>query len=218
MGGHAAGEVASAIAIEALKANVGTTPEEMVQAIRAANRAVIDRADRNPEMRGMATTLSGVTLVPTEEGESFIVANVGDSRVYRLHDGEIEQLTDDHSLVGDLAREGQISPAEARVHPNRNIVTKGIGNDADVIADTWVIDPYAGDRYLLCSDGLTDEVEDHELARVLLTVKDPDEAARELVKLANAAGGRDNITAVIVDVVDDGGRSRTASAALAKEP
>ena len=218
MGGHAAGEVASAIAIETLQANAGTTPEAIVEAIRLANRAVIERANREPEMRGMGTTLSVVAVVPTDGGEQIVVANVGDSRVYRVHDGELEQLTDDHSLVGDLVREGRLTPQEARVHPNRNIVTKAIGNENDVIADSWVIDPFAGDRYLLCSDGLTDEVEDNDIARVLLSVIDPDEAARALVDLANAAGGRDNITAVVLDVVDDGGKSRSASAALGRDP
>jgi protein phosphatase len=221
MGGHAAGEVASAIAVQTLREHAGPSADEIVEAMRLANRAVVEQAGRDPSMRGMGTTLSVVALVPGgDDGASdeIVVANVGDSRVYRLHDGELEQLTDDHSLVGDLVRAGRITPAEARVHPNRNIVTKVIGNEDDVVADSWIVDPHAGDRYLLCSDGLTDEVEDVAIARVLRATKDPSAAAKELVDLANAAGGRDNITAVIVDVVDDGGRGEAASAVLAREP
>jgi protein phosphatase len=218
MGGHAAGEVASALAVQTLREHAGDSPDTIVEAMRLANRAVVEQADRDPAMRGMGTTLSVVALLQGEDGDEIVVANVGDSRVYRLHDGELEQLTDDHSLVGDLLRAGRITPAEARVHPNRNIVTKVIGNEDDVVADSWIVDPHAGDRYLLCSDGLTDEVEDVAIARVLRTTKDPSAAAKELVDLANAAGGRDNIPAVIVDVVDDGGRGEAASAVLAREP
>lgn len=215
MGGHAAGEVASLIAVETLKANAGATPDSIVEAIQQANRAVRSRSEEDPETRGMGTTLSVVALGDDDE---IVVANVGDSRVYRLHQGELEQVSVDHSLVQDLVDEGRISAAEARVHPNRNVVTRTIGIDPAVDVDHWIVDPAAGDRYLLCSDGLTDEVEDHAIARVLHTVKDPNDAARQLVDLANAAGGRDNITVLVVDVVDDGGRSRTASETLAKDP
>jgi serine/threonine protein phosphatase PrpC len=220
MGGHAAGEVASLIAVETLKATADATPESIVEAVRAANRAVRSRSEEDPDTRGMGTTLSVVGLVPGEGGgrEEIVVANVGDSRVYRLHQGELEQVSEDHSLVQDLVREGRLTAAEARVHPNRNVVTRTIGIDANVDVDWWIIDPAAGDRYLVCSDGLTDEVEDHAIARVLHTVKDTDEAARQLVDLANAAGGRDNITVLVVDVVDDGGRAEAASAALGADP
>jgi protein phosphatase len=214
MGGHAAGEVASLIAIETLKANAGATTDELVEAIRLANAAVLTRSHEDAATRGMGTTLSVVGLV----GDEILVANVGDSRVYRLHLGELEQLSEDHSLVQDLVREGRISPAEARVHPNRNVVTRTIGIDPSVDVDWWVIDPAAGDRYLICSDGLTDEVEDHVIARVLHTEKDPEVAARRLVDTANEAGGRDNISVVVIDVVDDGGRSQAASEALGKDP
>jgi PPM family protein phosphatase len=217
MGGHAAGEVASLIAIETLRANADASTESVVDAIRQANRAVLTRSEEDVSTRGMGTTLSVVALVTTDHGEEIVVANVGDSRVYRLHQGELEQLSEDHSLVQDLVREGRISPAEARVHPNRNVVTRTIGNDPTVDVDWWEVDPVAGDRYLICSDGLTDEIEDHVIARVLHTERDPTAAANQLVDLANAAGGRDNITVVLVDVVDDGGRSKAASEALGKD-
>ena len=214
MGGHAAGEVASLIAVETLRAADGDSREAVVDAVRQANAAVFARSESDAATRGMGTTLSVVALIGDE---AIVVANVGDSRVYRLQQGELEQLSEDHSLVQDLVREGRISAAEARVHPNRNVVTRTIGNDPAVEVDWWEIDPVAGDRYLICSDGLTDEIEDHAIARVLHTVHDPDEAARTLVDLANRAGGRDNITVVIVDVVDDGGRSAAASKALGKD-
>jgi len=215
MGGHAAGEVASRIALEVLKARFEPSVDGIVAAIKAANREVLERGEAEPSWRGMGTTLSVVALVPSEDGEEVLVANVGDSRVYRTHDGDFEQLSEDHSLVQDFVREGRISPAEARVHPNRNVVTRTIGNENDVDVDWWLIDPSAGDRYLICSDGLTDEVEDADIARVLRTVRDPNEAARALVDLANRAGGRDNITVVLVDVVDDDGRSEAASKTIA---
>ena len=214
MGGHAAGEVASLIAVETLRAADGDSREAVVDAVRQANAAVFARSESDAATRGMGTTLSVVALIGDE---AIVVANVGDSRVYRLQQGELEQLSEDHSLVQDLVREGRISAAEARVHPNRNVVTRTIGNDPAVEVDWWEIDPVAGDRYLICSDGLTDEIEDHAIARVLHTVRDPDEAASTLVDLANHAGGRDNITVVIVDVVDDGGRSAAASKALGKD-
>jgi protein phosphatase len=217
MGGHAAGEVASRIAVETLKARFEPSVDGIVAAIKAANREVLARANEEPSWRGMGTTLSVVALVPTDDGEEVLVANVGDSRVYRVHDGDLEQLSEDHSLVQDFVREGRISAAEARVHPNRNVVTRTIGNDPDVDVDWWMLDPAAGDRYLICSDGLSDELEDAQIARVLLTTRDPNEAARALVSQANQAGGRDNITVVIVDVVDDGGRSESASKTVARE-
>lgn len=217
MGGHAAGEVASLIAVEALRANATPTVNGIVDAIRHANRSILEAAAADPAKYGMGTTMSALALVTGDDGEELVVANVGDSRVYRLRQGELEQVSEDHSLVEDLVREGRISPAEARVHPNRNIVTRALGNEREVGVDWWVVDPVEGDRYLLCSDGLTDEVEDHEIAHVLRTQRDPDDCARRLVDIANAAGGRDNITCVVVDVVDDGGRSEAASAALAME-
>src|SRR3954469_10277085 len=218
MGGHAAGEVASRIALEVLKARFEPSVDGIVQAIKAANREVSTRGDAEPSWRGMGTTLSVVALVPDDGGEQVLVANVGDSRGDRTHDGSFEQLSEDHSLVQDFVREGRISPAEARVHPNRNVVTRVIGVGEDIDVDWWLIDPSAGDRYLICSDGLADEVEDHDIARVLLGTRDADEAARALVDLANRAGGRDNITVVLVDVVDDDGRSGTASKTVASTP
>ncbi|MGH9217543.1 MAG: hypothetical protein ACRDZS_14900, partial [Acidimicrobiales bacterium] len=129
--------------------------------------------------------------------------------------GDLDQLTEDHSLVADLVREGTLSPEEAAVHPQRNIVTRAIGVNDRVPVDTLTAEPVAGDRYLLCSDGLFNEVPEPGIAAVLHRVEDPAEAADELVRLAVEGGGRDNITVVVVDVIDDGGRAEAASAALA---
>ncbi|MDQ3147546.1 MAG: Stp1/IreP family PP2C-type Ser/Thr phosphatase, partial [Actinomycetota bacterium] len=225
MGGHAAGEVASEVALRALRAYAQPTVEGMVRAVRMANQAVLDRAEDDPELRGMGTTLTTLSLVRTEpdgegpgsgiEAELLLITNVGDSRVYLFRDGELTQVTVDHSLVEDLVREGRLPPEEARTHPQRNIVTRVLGNEPDVEVDPFPVVPRRGDRFVLCSDGLFSELTDDRIAGVLRRLKDPTDAARDLVRLANDAGGRDNITVVLVDVVEDGGRAGAASAALA---
>jgi PPM family protein phosphatase len=154
-------------------------------------------------------------VVDAPVDELLAVANVGDSRVYRYSVGELEQLTDDHSLVAELVREGSLSPEEAAVHPQRNIVTRVLGVNERVPVDTITVEPVAGDRYLLCSDGLFNEVPEPRISAVLHRVDDPAEAADELVRLAVEGGGRDNVTVVVVDVIDDGGRARAASDAIA---
>jgi serine/threonine protein phosphatase PrpC len=239
MGGAAAGEVASQLAVEALRTSIQPSAEGLVHAVKAANRAVWDAAAADPSKRGMGTTMCAIVLVPAaaagtgtgtdaaggggepdggQAGDTIVVANVGDSRVYLLHDGELEQITEDHSLVEDLVRQGRITHEEARTHPQRNIVTRVLGSEDDVDVDTFAIDPYVGDRFLLCSDGLFNEVDDGRIAGVLRRLQDPGDAAAELVRLANEGGGRDNITIVVVDVVDDDDRSGAASAALAADP
>ena len=186
--------------------------------MKLANRAVWARADDEPGLRGMGTTMTALSLVPSEDEDGddlLLVVNVGDSRTYLLRDGELTQVTEDHSLVEDLVREGRITEAEARIHPQRNILTRVLGNEPDVEVDEFPVIPVAGDRYLLCSDGLFNEVEDDRIAAVLRRIADPGEAARELVRLANEGGGRDNITVVVVDVVDDDDAGARASAVLA---
>jgi serine/threonine protein phosphatase PrpC len=214
MGGHAAGEVASRVAIESMREHIGGGT--LVDAVRLANRAVFDQASDDPTLRGMGTTLVAIALVEDPDGTTRMhVVNVGDSRVYLLRDGELEQITDDHSLVAELEREGRLTAEEARVHPQRNIVTRVLGNSPEVDVDEFPVDPFRGDRFVLCSDGLFNEVPDDEIASVLRHEHDPQRAVDELVRRANAAGGRDNITVVVVDVVDDGDKARQASAALA---
>jgi serine/threonine protein phosphatase PrpC len=211
MGGHAAGEIASRVAVEALRTSAG---DGLVEAVRVANRAVLDRAAEDPALRGMGTTMCALALVEGEPPQVLVV-NVGDSRAYLYRDGELQQLTDDHNLVAELEREGRITREEALVHPQRNIITRVLGNDPDVEVDEFPVDVFRGDRFLICSDGLFNEVRDDAIADVLRTKKGPQEAADELVRRANAGGGRDNISVVVVDVVDDDGRAKRASAALA---
>lgn len=208
MGGHNAGEVASALAVEGMRTAAQTgfvSAEAVVGAIGAAN-AAIHRASGGPtDQRGMGTTLTAVVpLAATEtEPQRMVVANVGDSRVYLWRGGELKQVSADHSYVQELLTEGYISAAEARVHPRRNIVTRALGIEGDVNADSWVLPMIAGDRYVLCSDGLVDEVDDEQLAELLRQTSDPQAAANRLVTAANENGGRDNVTVVVVDVLED---------------
>jgi protein phosphatase len=203
MGGAAAGEVASHTAIQALRRafeDAGeATSDALMVAAQAANRAVWDQAEANPEMRGMGTTLVALAGVA---GDRLAVINVGDSRLYTLHSDEFEQVTADHNLVAELVAEGRLSKEEAEFHPRRNILTRALGVDPEVTIDLLVVDAVPGDRFLLCSDGLPREVRDDQIASVLRRLSDPQEAAKELVGEAKLRGGNDNITVVVVDVVD----------------
>ncbi|HEX2048933.1 MAG TPA: Stp1/IreP family PP2C-type Ser/Thr phosphatase, partial [Acidimicrobiales bacterium] len=218
VGGHQAGEVASQTAVETLlrtfKEGEQTT-EGLVAAVEAANHAVWQLAQGSREKRGMGTTLTALALVREDGEEQLALANVGDSRTYLLQQGQLEQITLDHSLVEELVRDGKLSPAEAQTHPQRSIITRALGMEPVIQVDSWEITPYTGDRILLCSDGLTNELSDERIASTLRQLADPQEAAHDLVRQARAAGGSDNITVVVVDVVDDDGRSERASAALA---
>ena len=218
MGGHQGGEVASALAIEAIEAVAerlpGASVTELITAVQDANDTVYARSTQDPSLSGMGTTLVAIASVVEGGEERLAIVNVGDSRAYRLSGGELHQITEDHSLVAELVRDGRISEEEAAVHPQRNIVTRALGIEENIPVDDFQILPHAGDRYLLCSDGLTNEVEERDIAVVLRTIDDPDEAARELVRRANEHGGRDNITIVIVDVLDDGDVSSEASTAV----
>jgi PPM family protein phosphatase len=216
MGGHAAGEVASATAVESLKEEFTEhTPRGLAAAARAANRAVWEEAQASPDLRGMGTTLVALALVGGPDHEQVAVVNVGDSRIYRLHRGELVQLTSDHSLVGQMVASGAITPEEAEVHPRRNVLTRALGVDPEVDVDLVTVEIEEGDRYLLCSDGLPRELSDDEMASLLRRLTDPGEAAQELVDQARQHGGSDNVTVVIIDLVDDQqlGESRATDAA-----
>jgi len=211
MGGHAGGEVASRLTVETmeeeLEAHDGPGLHrvlDLVTAVQAANDRVWEQSEHDPALAGMGTTVVAIGLVE-EGGETRLaIVNVGDSRAYRLSDGNLDQISEDHSLVGELYREGHISADEAQHHPQKNIVTRAVGIERFVDVDEFQVLPRTGDRYLLCSDGLTDEVGEADIADVLCGVDDPDEAAQLLVQQANRNGGRDNITVVVVDVLDDG--------------
>jgi protein phosphatase len=219
MGGHAGGEIASELAVNTLRDVYGERGERsldaLLDAVASANSAVNGTAIDDPGLRGMGTTL--VAIARTEEDELAYIS-VGDSRIYLLRDGDLSRLTVDHSLVEELVREGSITPEEARSHPKRNVVTRAIGIDTFVQVDSATIIPYTGDRFLLCSDGLFNEVEHDRIASVLRRLADPTDAAAELVRLANEAGGRDNITVLVVDVVDDDDRAGKASAIVDASP
>ncbi len=203
MGGHNAGEVASAMAVATLQSgavNGLNSAAEMQMLIRGANAAIYAASITHSDQRGMGTT---VTTLARLNGDNFevVVANVGDSRTYLKRGGRFERITIDHSYVQTLVNEGVISLAEARTHPRRNIVTRALGIEADVVVDTQVIEVQHGDRFVLCSDGLVDEADDEEIDTVLYSHDYPQTAAADLVELALEHGGRDNVTVVVVDVV-----------------
>jgi PPM family protein phosphatase len=207
MGGHSAGEVASAIAIEELTAlrdrgpweNETAATDDLKQAILRANRRIRETAARDRKLNGMGTTL--VALL--EDGDMVHVANVGDSRGYLLRQGELSQVTVDHSLVQELVDDGRLSPEDAERHPQRSVITRALGIDPEVEFDLFTYKLQVGDRLLLCSDGLSDVVEPAQIRKVLLRVPSAQRAARELVTVANANGGPDNITVIVVDAVDE---------------
>ena len=199
MGGHDAGEVASAVAIDVLARYARGGPlsvDAVLAALDEANRAVIGRDEANR----MGTTVTGLASLVTPAGSQLMVFNVGDSRVYRLAGDQFGQLTVDHSEVQELVLAGAITPEQARTHPRRNIVTRALGSDFVVRPDHWLLPPLAGDRYLVCSDGLTGELTDEEILP-LLRAGDQPQAAAALVAAADEAGGHDNTTVIVVDVI-----------------
>jgi len=208
MGGHRAGEVASATAIETLQAAY-LGGQRLDQAVAAANTAVFTKGTEDAALQGMGTTLTAIAL----EGDSTaLLGHVGDSRAYLMRNGAVTQVTDDHSLVEQLVREGRLSPEEAQNHPQRAIITRALGVDSQVEVDTYRIDLKAGDRLLICSDGLTNMLSDDTIAQTLRRHADPQQAADTLVDMANQAGGDDNITVVILDTLSDGGAAAAPAA------
>ena len=202
MGGHRGGEVASSIAVDEVIARFDQPQlEVLVASIEQANRRILDEADASPHLHGMGTTVVALGFIELEDGIALGAINVGDSRMYRLTGKVLEQLTEDHSLVEALVREGRITAEEAEVHPQRNIVTRALGVSDLVEVDTFHFTPKIGDRYLLCSDGLFNEVDAHMIATILATEPDPQAAVDQLIEAANAGGGRDNITTIVADIV-----------------
>lgn len=209
MGGHNAGEVASAMAVASLSAGAGQgikSPSELELLIRIANAAIYTASTTYADQRGMGTTITAVARLNNDESESgqrfeLAIANVGDSRTYLKRNNELLRVTLDHSYVQALVNEGFISIAEARVHPRRNIVTRALGIESDVEVDISVVEVQHGDRFVLCSDGLVDEADDEEIDTVLYSHETPQMAAEDLVTLANDHGGRDNTTVIVVDVI-----------------
>jgi protein phosphatase len=200
MGGHRGGQVASRVALETLEAlsseGTGTLPDQ----IRSANRAVWDRSVRDERLSGMGTTLTAALV----DGASALIAHVGDSRAYLLREGELRQLTTDHTLVARMVESGEITEAEADVHPHKNVLTRALGTDEEVEVDEDTIALLDGDRLLLCSDGLTGMVTEDQIQAILENSERPQQAADRLVKAANRAGGIDNISVVVLAAAGEG--------------
>ena len=207
MGGHNAGEVASAMAIEYLRGvalSGVASAEAFAQVVRDLNNAIFSAATATTDQRGMGTTLTAAALLDstseTDQPSQIVIANVGDSRTYLLRSGELRQLSVDHSYVQELVTEGLLTIDEARTHPRRNIVTRALGIDAQVSVDTWTIPMFDGDRFMLCSDGLVDEVPLNEITEMMREHTTPQQVAERLVTAAKWHGGRDNITVIVLDV------------------
>jgi PPM family protein phosphatase len=214
MGGAQAGEVASGLAAAVLAEPPGEERgEERVRAlIQEANRRVFRRSSEDAAASGMGTTMT-VALVDDSHG-SIVLGHVGDSRAYRVRAGRLEQLTEDHSLVGELTRSGKLSREEAESHPQRSVITRAVGTEPDVDVDVDTIQAEPGDLFLLCSDGLTDMVSDREILSLLHGADDLDRAARALVDAANRGGGEDNVTVVLfrLDRAEEVGTEETVRA------
>ena len=201
MGGAQAGEVASRLAAAALKESRADAGGEhrIYDLIQEANRRVYARSSTDPKTSGMGTTIT-VALV---ENGNVAFGHVGDSRAYLIRDGHMEQVTEDHSLVNELMKSGKLSREEAETHPQRSVITRALGTDPDVDADTFTIEAKAGDVFLLCSDGLTDMVGEREIQELVERNRENlDAALKALVKAANRGGGEDNITVVAFEIAE----------------
>jgi protein phosphatase len=210
MGGHQGGEVASSLALETIGKGAGT----LEGLVREANAAINQQAAGDPGLAGMGTTLT----VMRAEGEVLRMAHVGDSRAYMLRGGHLQRLTKDHTVVERLVEEGKLTPQEAEIHPQRNILTRALGVDELLQVDQAAIEPHAGDRLLLCSDGLHGMIDEERIRGILFENADPQAAADALVAAANEAGGQDNITAVVIDVLEVDGQTIPDTAAAAGTP
>jgi PPM family protein phosphatase len=203
MGGAQAGELASRLAAAVIEEGGSSLDGEagVVDVVRTANARIFERALQDPSVAGMGTTAT-VTLVDERAG-TLTLAHVGDSRAYRFRAGVLEQLTTDHSLVGELVRTGRLTEAEAAVHPHRSVITRALGTDAEVEIDARTVTLAPGDVVLLCSDGLSAMVRDEQVVQVLeSSAGDPHVAADALVRAANDAGGEDNVTVVLFEMVE----------------
>ena len=219
MGGHQAGEVASEITVSTIRNACTPAPigaddsnlahphlSDLVKAVVDANSAIFRASLEDPDKQGMGTTVTALSVIvdPTDPDTPFALGlvNVGDSRTYVMRQGRLRQVSKDHSFVQDLVDQGQITKEEARYHPRRNIVTRALGIEPDVRVDSVQLPLIKGDRFLLCSDGLVDEVDDDLIAEILKQHAEPQAAADALVQAANENGGRDNVTVIVADVLE----------------
>ncbi|HLX20064.1 MAG TPA: Stp1/IreP family PP2C-type Ser/Thr phosphatase, partial [Gaiellaceae bacterium] len=219
MGGAQAGEIASSLAAAALKErgdDDGGGEERVAELIQEANRRVHQRALDDEAASGMGTTM---TVALFEPAGSVAIGHVGDSRAYLLRDGKLDQLTDDHSLVAELVRRGELSPEEAEVHPQRSVITRALGTDPDVDVDTFTVQAHENDVFLICSDGLTTMVDVGTITSIVESGRhDLVGAARALVKEANERGGDDNITVVLFEIAEGEPDDETRELAAIESP
>ena len=215
LGGHQAGEVASRIAVDTLRDQAPRRADAkgLGRAVRAANAAVMEAAANGRGRSGMGSTITAVMV----DGLRLAVAHVGDSRAYLMHpDGSLERISQDHSMVADMVRQGTLTEDEARRHPNRSVITRALGSDPNMFADVAEVEADEGDRLLLCSDGLTSMLTDDEIAMILAGAPEADGAVRALVDAANAAGGHDNVSVIVVDLSSEGPATGAAGDSAAK--
>jgi PPM family protein phosphatase len=214
MGGHRGGEVASSLALETVQQLFERQEGSLSDQVSRANRAVYDRSQSDRSVSGMGTTLTAALI---DENKVHLV-HVGDSRAYLVRDGALTQLTEDHTLVHRMVLEGEITPEEAETHPHRSILTRALGVDESVQVDEGDVQVESGDRLLLCTDGLTGMVPEGQIQEILRDAADPQEAVDRLVKVANRAGGIDNITAVVLDFGEAGDKGATNASAIPHQP
>jgi protein phosphatase len=216
MGGHQAGDVASGLLVGEFSGIADgrlRAVEDVLQVLESANSTILVEGQRTARRTGMGTTAVGLLLVDDGEGSSWMLFNVGDSRAYRFAGGSLEQISVDHSYVQELVDAGEISERSARTHPHRNVVTRALGVEEGLHPDVWLRAPTAGERFLLCSDGLSSEIDDEEIQAVLADGS-ADAVVRALVAHALTAGGHDNVTVLVVDVtaVEEDGRASGTTA------
>lgn len=196
MGGHQGGHIASRLALEVIdnfSINGDSLKEDMGKAVYKANEEIIARASGDPELEGMGTT---ITFLGINEKKA-LVAHVGDSRLYLFRKGRLQRITRDQSLVEEMVRQGKLSPEEAAIHPQRNVLLQALGVEEDIEVDFYELKVQQGDLFLLCTDGLTGPVSDEEITQIIKKTANLQKSAEEMVELANARGGHDNITVVL---------------------
>lgn len=201
MGGHKAGDYASKLCVEQMVQSIEKSEQKtpvslFEEAVDAANGAVYSESQEHEEFEGMGTTLVACTM----QEDTLYVANIGDSRLYLLRDDDIMQITEDHSLVEEMVKQGNITESEARVHPQKNIITRAVGIDQSVQADFFEVEIYPDDIIMLCSDGLSNMIEDEDMEYIIKHSESLQDAGETLVARANENGGSDNITVVLAKV------------------
>ncbi|MGH7677924.1 MAG: Stp1/IreP family PP2C-type Ser/Thr phosphatase [Gemmatimonadaceae bacterium] len=224
MGGHAAGEVASEMAVQIVMRDIkdvsdltdGAAPKLLGEALKSANRAIHDRTITEVDKQGMGTTISVLVVADAR----YLIGQVGDSRVYLLRDGTLRQLTKDHSYVQEQVDLGNLTPEQARYHPYSNVITRCVGASPEVEPDLYSGEARTGDIFLVASDGLTGMVDDRRLAQLLMSRSEPERKVQALISEANGRGGLDNITAIVVHVeeVSDKPDTPTAEVPMIKPP